>query len=65
MRFYALKKHFGIIPIPALIEDELAEAERKLLEAETGLNWAESQVAYQRARIARLKAKQLEDWSKV
>lgn len=35
--------------------DELYDAERKLLEAQTGLEYAKSQVDYQTARVARLR----------
>lgn len=39
-----------------IAEDELYEAERKLLEAQTGLEWATSQVAYRTAQVERLRA---------
>jgi hypothetical protein len=38
------------------IADELAQAELALLDALTGKDWAESQVAYNKARVKRLKA---------
>jgi hypothetical protein len=50
-----MKKMFKRIPLNELIDDELYEAERKLLAAETALEFATSEVGYQKARIARLK----------
>lgn len=49
-----LKKQITHPPIENLIEKELYEARRSLMEAETGLEWAQSMVAYNKARIARL-----------
>jgi hypothetical protein len=49
---------FGTPPsLIQLITDEIYEAERKLLTAHNGLDFATSEVAYQTTRIARLKAK--------
>lgn len=39
-----------------IAQDELYEAERKLLEAQTGLEWAQSQVTYRTGQAARLRA---------
>lgn len=39
-----------------IAQDELYEAERKLLEAQTGLEWARPQVAYRTAQVERLRA---------
>jgi hypothetical protein len=38
-----------------LVSQELYEAERKLLEAFTNLEWAQSNLEYQTNRVARLK----------
>lgn len=46
--------------ISYLVADELYEAETALLLALTGLDFAQSEVAYQAARITRLKKKQYE-----
>ena len=40
--------------IERAIQDELYEAQRKLLSAETALEYATSEVAYQTSRIKRL-----------
>lgn len=39
-----------------LMVEELADAQRSLLQAQSGLEWATSQVAYNKARVARLRA---------
>jgi len=39
-----------------LATDELVEAQRSLLEAQTGLEWAQSVVAYNMSRTKRLSA---------
>lgn len=39
-----------------LMTEELADAQRSLLQALSGQEWATSQVAYNKARVARLKA---------
>lgn len=52
---------FGTPPtISFLVTEELYEAEVALLKALTGLDFAKSEVAYQSARITRLKGKQYE-----
>ena len=43
------------ISIETLMSDELYEAEKALLDAQTGLEWAQSQVEYNTNRVARLK----------
>lgn len=56
MRFTLLTKHFQPPTPLELATQELVEAERAKLVAETGLDYAKSAVAYNTARIARLKA---------
>ncbi len=41
----------------AVVEQEVCEAELKLLEAETALDWAQAECDYQYNRIERLKNK--------
>lgn len=51
-----LKALFAKPPIDEILFNELDEAERELLEAQTGLEYAHSIVQYNKARIARLRA---------
>ena len=53
-----LKQMFGQkTPLTSLIEDELYEAETQLLKAQSAVEWANANVTYETARVARLKAK--------
>jgi hypothetical protein len=45
----------SVTPAQAVVR-ELAEAEMALLKAETGVEWAQSSVTYNKNRIKRLKA---------
>lgn len=51
----ALLKHFRPMPVEVLARRELEEAQRELLEAETGMDFARAMVAYHTDRIERLK----------
>lgn len=54
---------FGLFrrtPLRTIVNDELHEAFKKLLEAETGLEYAKSQVAYRTEQVARLKQRVME-----
>lgn len=50
-----LLKHFRPMSVEALARRELEEAQRELLEAETGMDFARAMVAYHTDRIDRLK----------
>lgn len=45
-----------------LAQDELEEAKRKLLEAETALEWSQANVTYNKSRIERLTAR-IKEWT--
>ncbi len=45
----------SVTPVQAIVR-ELAEAEMALLKAETGVEWAQASVTYNKNRIKRLKA---------
>ena len=49
---------FKVITPAQAIAAELAEAEMALLRAETGVEWAQASVAYNKQRVKRLKAYQ-------
>ena len=51
--FKSIKKQFEP-SLEAVVQKELGEAKLRLLEAETAVEWAASQVEYNRSRIARL-----------
>ena len=53
-----LKLMFRAITPAQAIAAELAEAEHALLRAETGVEWAQASVTYNKNRIKRLKAYQ-------
>lgn len=53
-----LKLMFKTITPAQAIAAELAEAEHALLRAETGVEWAQASVTYNKQRIKRLKAYQ-------
>ncbi len=48
--------YFGHPTLEKLIEDELAEARRSLLRAQTAVEYATATVYYHEARIARLES---------
>jgi hypothetical protein len=47
---------FKVITPAQAIAAELAEAEMALLKAETGVEWAQASVAFNKQRVKRLKA---------
>jgi hypothetical protein len=49
---------FKVITPAQAIAAELAEAEMALLKAETGVEWAQASVAFNKSRVKRLKAYQ-------
>lgn len=49
------RKMFNQLTPAELMAQELAEAERELLAAQTAVDYANAMVAYQKARIDRLK----------
>jgi len=49
---------FKVITPAQAIAAELAEAEMALLKAETGVEWAQASVAFNKQRVKRLKAYQ-------
>jgi hypothetical protein len=49
---------FKVITPAQAIAAELAEAEMALLKAETGVEWAQASVAFNKNRVKRLKAYQ-------
>lgn len=51
----SLKDLFSKPTVTAVAQDELYEAERKLMEAQTGLEYAHAMVDYHTNRVARLK----------
>lgn len=52
--FKSIRRAFRALTPKMMAEVELQEARKALLIAETGKDWAESQVRYNKARIARL-----------
>lgn len=50
-----LKNLFSKPTVQSVAQDELYEAERKLMEAQTGLEYAHAMVDYHTNRVARLK----------
>lgn len=44
-------------PLTSLVEDELYEAETQLLKAQSAVEWANANVTYETARVARLRVK--------
>jgi hypothetical protein len=53
-----IKDIFKVITPAQAIAAELAEAEMALLKAETGVEWAQASVAFNKQRVKRLKAYQ-------
>ncbi len=51
-----LREMYRAVTPAEAIASELAEAEMALLKAETGVEWAQASVTYNRNRIKRLKA---------
>ena len=51
-----LKRLFAGPTLLQVATRELADAEHKLLEAHTGIEWAQASVNYNQARITRLRA---------
>lgn len=51
---------FNEVDLETMVEQEIEEAKRALLRAETGVEWAMSQVQYNRTRIERLESRQHE-----
>ena len=49
---------FKVVTPAQAIAAELAEAEMALLKAETGVEWAQASVAFNKSRVKRLKAYQ-------
>ena len=58
-----IKTVFGQLSLLEIASVELAEAERKKMEAQTGVEYSSAMVAYRTAQIKRLKA-QINDLSK-
>jgi hypothetical protein len=52
----SLKTLFGKLSLLEIAAEELAEAERKRMEAQTGVEYSTAIVAYRTAQIKRLKA---------
>ena len=52
----SLKTLFGKLSLLEIAAEELAEAERKKMEAQTGVEYSTAIVAYRTAQIKRLKA---------
>ena len=50
-----IKKLFAQPSVLEIATKELAEAERKLLDAHTGIEWAQASLTYNQTRIKRLK----------
>jgi hypothetical protein len=54
----SIRDIFKVITPAQAIAAELAEAEMALLKAETGVEWAQASVAFNKQRVKRLKAYQ-------